>query len=312
MTWLFLGVALTALGLMVGLAFVGVQAYVRPRRTRSIRTPADVGLAYEAVQLRSADGIVAPAWYVPPRNGAVVILVHGLGANREYMLDRAAGFATHGFGCLLLDLRAHGDSVGGRCSIGYREVAEVRAAVDYLLGHPAYPPERIGILGESLGGSVALLAAAEIPELEAVVVDSTFCALDELVAERFEAFIRLPRWLRPLTIALGEWQTGVRLCQVRPVDAAARLGSRPLLIIHGGRDSLFPPQHAERLLAAASGPTELWLVPEASHAAISCLYPQEYTERLLTFFEQGLGVGYRGSGVGGQAPADPRHPAPGA
>lgn len=303
-----LGFGLGLVGLGVGLAYQAVRTYLRPPRTRPSRTPADLGLPYEAVWLRCADGVLAAAWYVAPRNGATIILVHGLGGNREHMLDRAARFAARGFGALLLDLRAHGESRGGNCSIGLREVAEVRAAVDYLRAHPSSRLARIGILGESLGGSVALLAAAEIPEIEAVAVDSSFCALDELVAERAEDFLRLPRWLRTVAIRLGEWQAGVRTHQVRPVDAAARLGARPLLVIHGGQDAMFPPQHAERLYAAASGPKELWLVPEATHAGICYARPEEYEERLALFFErwlrgraEGPDARGQGAGVGGRS-----------
>lgn len=283
-----LGLALAALALALAVAFGAARAYTHPPRTRPGRSPTDVGLAYQTTRLLCDDGVVVPAWYVPSANGAVIILLHGLGANRELMLDRAAVLAAHGFGALLLDLRAHGDSVGGSCSVGYREVAEVRAAVEYLLHHPTHCPQQIGVLGESLGGSVALLAAGALTQIKAVVVDSGFCALDELIAERFDAFVHLPLWLRPLVVALGQWQSGVPANLVRPVDAARQLGSRPLLIIHGGQDELFPLHHAERLFAAAPGPRELWVVPEAGHAAIAALHAEEYAERLVSFFTRHL------------------------
>ncbi|MBI4492386.1 MAG: alpha/beta fold hydrolase [Chloroflexi bacterium] len=283
-----LGVGLGAVGLAVALSFGAARAYTHPPRTRPTRTPADLGLAYEATRLCCADGVVVQAWYVPPRNRATIILVHGLRANRELMLDRAALLHAHGFGTLLLDLRAHGESQGGSCTVGYREVAEVQAAVEYLLGHPTHRPERIGILGESLGGSVALLAAGALPQIQAVVVDSTFSALDDLVAEAFESLVRLPIWLRPLVIAFGEWQAGIRTSQVRPIDAARQLAPRPLLVIHGGQDELFPAHHAERIFAAAQGPCELWLVPEAGHGTVFSLRPEEYGERVVEFYTRHL------------------------
>jgi predicted alpha/beta-fold hydrolase len=128
----------------------GVVAYraTHPPRRPPTRTPADLGLAFETVRFSTADRVTITAWLIPPRNGRIVVSLHGVGGNREQLLDRAAALAAHGYGALLLDLRAHGESGGSTTSFGVREARDVTAALRFLRAR--YPSARLGALGVSL------------------------------------------------------------------------------------------------------------------------------------------------------------------
>lgn len=99
-------------------------------------SPADDGLAYESLSLTSSDGLHLAGWYIPSTNRATVIVVHGYKGDRSGMLPQAQILAAHGYGVLLIDLRAHGQSEGEMISFGKYEVRDVEAAYQYLLTRP--------------------------------------------------------------------------------------------------------------------------------------------------------------------------------
>src|SRR5581483_4514759 len=104
-------ILLTTCTLLVGsvwlikLLFRMISVYTRPARHIAESTPADVGLPYETVHLMTEDWLRIVAWYIPPRNGAVIIGLHGIWGNRGQLLGITSDLAARGFGLLLLDLR---------------------------------------------------------------------------------------------------------------------------------------------------------------------------------------------------------------
>jgi len=139
-----------------------------------------------------------------------VILLHGYGANRVEMVGRAGLLAKHGYGVLLYDQRASGESEGEFRSFGWVDVDDVPVALDFLVGRDEVDLERVGVLGFSQGVQIALRAAAETDRLRAVVAEVPgFSTLEDLP--------RMTTWgdrWKVLNYALGfkglEWWTGVR------------------------------------------------------------------------------------------------------
>jgi pimeloyl-ACP methyl ester carboxylesterase len=265
-----------------------VASYVHPTRTLPSRTPADVGLAYSDVVLHTRDGLHLAAWSVPGSRPDALILIHGIGNNRDSLLPVARALSERGYNLLLLELRAHGQSEGDTSTLGVREVEDVRAALVFLQQQPGVDPQRIGVWGMSLGSSVALMSAAALPELQAVAVDSVFASARWLIDHQLGAIIAVPDWFGPAILALGGWEAGVSPDAIAPVEAARQLGSRPLLVIQGGQDALFVPENARMVIAAASGPKELWMEPGAAHTGVYQLDPGLYISRLDTFFSNAL------------------------
>lgn len=282
---LFLVEALT-FGLL--LPYRAASNYTQPARSALFGNPRDYDLDYEEVRLRTADGLTLAAWYVPSENRAALVLIHGIGTNRADLLPLTRDLAQRGFGVLLFDLRAHGQSEGDISTLGVLEVLDVRSAVDYLLGRPDVDPGRLGVYGNSLGAAIAIMAAAEIAELRSVVADSGFASVEWIVRNQFNSLVRLPAWTAPLVLIFGSWQSGVDPSQIAPVDRIRRISPRPIMLIHGERDTTFAVQNTHLLSEAAGEPKEVWIVPRVDHAAAYGADPSRYVERVGGFFERAL------------------------
>ena len=134
-------------------------------------TPASKGLDYESVTVTTDDGVRLAGWYLPSTNRAAVVLLHGAGSTRSNVLDEAAVLARHGFGVLMIDARGHGDSGGRAMDFGWHGDADIAAATGYLAERPDVDPQRIGVVGMSMGGEEAIGAAATNPLIGAVVAE---------------------------------------------------------------------------------------------------------------------------------------------
>lgn len=289
-----------AIGLLVSLFFTAactsaatqVMTYlaVHPPRERPSLTPADLGLAYEDVAFITSDGLELQGWFVPsPYSHAAVILGHGFTRSRQEMLDIATMLNRNCYNVLLFDWRAHGESAGSRTTFGYDEVKDLSAALDYVTSRPEVDPQRIGVLGKSLGAVIAIRGAAALPQLKAVVSDSPFPSLQDTIDATMQRHGPLGAWpLRHVALFVGTKTMGIDPDLVRPIDDIGEISPRPVLIMHGGRDELVPADSGERLYAAAAEPKSLWYVPDAAHVQLSELYPEQYQARVTGFFDAAL------------------------
>ena len=166
---------------------------------------------------------------------------------------------------------------------------DIRAAVAFLQTQPEVDPDRIGIYGGSLGGSVALLSAGALPELRAVVADSTFASARWVIDHQLHSLLNLPDWFGPLLLTIGSLEAGISPDEAAPAAAAARLGQRPLLVIHGTEDGTFAVDNARMIYAAASGPRELWILDGVGHTGAYDHDRGAFVDRLNAFFTAGLG-----------------------
>jgi fermentation-respiration switch protein FrsA (DUF1100 family) len=282
-------VSLAAIFVLIYLINLQLNVFITPHRLPLNDSPADFGLAYQDVTLTTADGLHLSGWYIPGQKPAAIILVHGIDANRSAVLLQAAMLAEAGFHVLLFDLRAHGLSEGQENTYGYREALDVQAALDYLLAQPGI--DWVGGIGVSMGGAVMVRAAAVDPRLRAIVVESSYSSLPEAVDDAFESRSTLPRWpFAPLLLALAESKVGLKIAQVNSVRDLPTLAPRPVLIVHGVEDPLFPVEHARRMYRAAHEPKGLWLVENLGHSSPEFDYPDEYRRRVIGFFEQAWGA----------------------
>lgn len=279
-------VALAAVGLTVGLAWMQVDAFLHPRRLPPLDEPGNRGVAYRDVTFSASDGVTLRGWYIPSQNGAAVIVGHGHGSRRR--LKPALVLARHGYGVLAFDWRAHGASGGDLCTLGYHEVRDVEGALAWLRDQPDVDPGRIGMLGESMGAVTTIRAAARLPGIRAVVVDSPYADLEESMVNLWGT-TGLPGFpFVPLQIAIGEWQTGLDLDELHPLEDVAAISPRPILILAGGQDLITGPDAGQRYYDAAGEPKALWFEPAAGHIGLLKAYPELYEERVVGFFDGAL------------------------
>jgi fermentation-respiration switch protein FrsA (DUF1100 family) len=268
------------MGLVVNLSYKQAHAYMRPARQyptgEFLRTN---NVQHENIGLTTEDGLKLAAWYTPPKNGIVILVAHGHASARPE--DIYALFASHGYGVLAWDFRAHGDSEGDFTSLGYYEVLDVKAALDYARAQPGV--KHVGGWGGSMGAATMIRSAAKHPEIEAIVADSAFPTLVD------ELDFRVPfPVIRPLIGFFAEWQTGFDMNDVRPVDDVALISPRPIFFIQGMQDGAIPANSAQRIYDAAGEPKQLWMEPDAIHLGMYSSHPDKYTEKVIGFFDQYL------------------------
>lgn len=277
-------IAVAAACVLSALFYRQWQIFVTPRRLPITQTPAEFNLPYDDVLLTTPDNFNIAAWYIPGTQPNAIILVHGLNTNRQAMLPTANILATAGYPLLLIDLRGHGQSADSPVTYGYREAWDVQAAAAYLAEQPEI--EKIGVLGTSLGGAAVARAAAADSRLQAVVIQSSYSSLPAAIDDAFDQLSIFPkRPFAPLLVHLAEWWLAVDANAVNSARDLARVSPRPVLIIHGQNDHLFPRHHAQTMFNAAQNPKSLWIIKNLDHAdpAVSSA-KDAYRRHLLNFF----------------------------
>ncbi len=291
---------LTVFWVWVGSALLFLSNTYLPRLPIT-RTPEDLQVPSEPVRFPATDGVMLEGWRCsgdPHRPW--IILCHGLGANRADLLDLAAGLYHAGFSLLLFDFRGHGTSVGGTTSFGWREQRDLEGALAFLGQQPDVAARPYGIYGISMGASVALMVAAQDERIGAIAVESPYTTLEESMAQHQRLlYPLLPQvpfgWFAASAYRL---RFGVWPSRVSPLKAAAQLGRRALLLIHGAQDDRMPLEGIRRLFAEVRDSKELWVVEGAGHLESFSVNPGRYGCRVAKFFEGNLGVGRIGERVG--------------
>jgi uncharacterized protein len=257
----FLVIGLCLLAALI-VVFVAISGYLGYSMTRTERvpvegTPSAFSLTYENVSFLNLDKkLTLRGWLLPGENkDRAIIMVHGNGANRSDpsigMLDIAAGLVKHGYTVLMFDLHGQGESDGNTVSGGYYEKRDLEGAVEYLKERGF---DRIGVLGFSLGAVTSLLAGAEDSDIDAIVSDSSFSDLKDIMEPEFSRRTHAPRlFLRPILYMI-KIMYGIDFIKIRPIDAVAKITPRPVFFIHGEADDTIPVDHAYRLFKPPAVP----------------------------------------------------------
>jgi fermentation-respiration switch protein FrsA (DUF1100 family) len=252
----------TVLALLAALVASGcTSAFFHPQRTL-VATPNVVGVRYEPVALRAADGVELVAWFMPAsrKADATVLFLHGNAENISTHFMNVAWMPAEGFNVLALDYRGYGGSEGKPSLPGMQ--LDIDAALAALRARPDVDPRRIVLFGQSLGGALAIHYAARGPQrgaLRAVIADSAFADYRMIASEKLAgSAVTWPfQWL-PALVVDNDYS---------PLASIGAVSPLPLLLIHGEADAVVPPHHAQRLFDAAGRPKELWLLPGVGHIA---------------------------------------------
>ena len=278
--------------LSFSLAFLIFTIYISSRWVQSYLHPARIiptgnwlkknNIPYQEIELTTKDGIKLAAWYTPPSaegSGAVILIAHGYNADRPeniYVM-----LAQNGYGVLAWDFRAHGQSGGDTCTLGYFEQLDVEAALDYALKQPDV--KHIGAWGGSMGAATVILTAAKRPEIESVVSDSAFPSLKDVM--KLNVPIKI---MQPFILFFGNWLSGAHIDQVRPVDEIGKISPRAVFIIDGWDGAAVAMNSPYRFFAAAGEPKKLWVEDGVPHLGTYGNDPIEYEKRVIGFFDKYL------------------------
>lgn len=286
---IFLVILLVPLLLIAAVAWLGSNYLLARRPPDKADSPANHGLTAGAAEFQSGDGVTLRGWYIPADNSVQTIIVCS-GANGSLDADVHVAPWLHeaGYNVLLFNWRAHGQSEGDVVTLGFNERYDLIAAVQFAKENGA---ERVGVLGFSMGGTVAIATAAVYEDINAIVADSPFVfVLSAVAGGLIERGMPegLSFLLARLFVTTACLRTQLNLYDIDLARWINRVAPRPLLLIFGERDVIVSPSEIDMTFARAGEPKEVWRVPEAAHRATEILRPDEYRQRILEFFSRSL------------------------
>ncbi|HVN55265.1 MAG TPA: alpha/beta hydrolase [Anaerolineaceae bacterium] len=293
--WIGLGIVGFAIVVYFGVGALAANQLTRPvRRFDPTNHPGMRGLVYEEVTYPSrAEDVHIAAWYIPTKESKrAVILVPGRDDSRtkgfdEHFVDFAAALQRAGLTVLMIDLRGHGQSGDGRYTFGLKEREDVIGGVEWLKGR-GFRGGQIGVLGYSLGSAACIGAAADDPEIGAIVSESGYAEIRSLVESRWVQESHLPQIFLDATRLMGKAMFGYDILSSRPVDEIARIAPRPILLIHSTTDEYISFSHHFPQLQAAAPWAQVWVVEGAKHGMIYNFNPDLYVQEVVDFFCKNL------------------------
>ena len=261
----------------------------------------------EECRFTTADGLVLRGSYLPttaPAHRGTILFCHELLGDRWGALRYAKDLRAQGFDVFTFDFRNHGTSDGVP---GYRpmpwltrhELADVRAAVDYLSSRADPESAPIGLMGISRGANAALCAAAGDPRVKAVVTEGAFPLgqMQRHYIRRFMGiYIPVP-WLADKVpdlclLSFCAWSKFLveQRCRCRIVSVEQVVGHvhQAVFMIHGEQDAYVPMELARTLRTRLAGRSKLWAVPGAKHNGAIAVATEEYGRRVARFFRRHL------------------------
>jgi len=244
-----------------------------------VGNPRDYGVDYQDLDIRTADGELLNAWWIPAPGPATVLFLHGNGGNISYWTGKAKGIHDLGANLLLVDYRGYGRSTGKPSEEG--TALDAQAAYDYLLEVRGMKPESLVIWGESLGGAVAARLATERPA-SGLIIESAFTSTPDLAP------------------AVVPWIPFVRHLMRSRFDTLAAVGqvTIPKLFIHGDADQLIPFEMGRQLHDAAPLPKRFFTCPGRGHGSTYQPGDGDYLKAVGELIDQALS----------DAAGDPRSP----
>jgi fermentation-respiration switch protein FrsA (DUF1100 family) len=238
--------------------------YYPIKATEEFFQPDIKGETVEDAFFHTEDGLRLHGWWVSAKGERPTLLIcHGNAGNISHRLDWMELLVAQGFGVFIFDYRGYGKSQGKPVEEGlYRDVT---AAYRYAVGERRVPPERLFVLGQSLGGAVALDLAVREP-CARLILESSFTSVRDMARLMFG----------PLPV---HWVTHSRFDNLSKV----KLLKVPVLFIHGRRDEIVPFKQGERLYEAAPPPKSCYWVSDAGHNDVYLVGGQEYLSRIESF-----------------------------
>lgn len=267
MTPIVLAAAILALTVVfVTFRFV-VRRGLAPARVSESQTPADLGLAFEAVRIPTANRKTLFGWLVPaPVEGRVpaVVLIHGWGGNAQTMLPLMMPLHHAGFAVLAVDARCHGRSDEDGFSSLPRFAEDVEHAMDWLKLRPEIDADGIALVGHSVGAGAVLLVASRRNDVAAAVSLAAF-SHPAAMMRRFLAAKHIPfmpfGWL---VLRYVQHAIGHRFDDIAPVSTVRKVRC-PTLLVHGASDATVPVAEAQAIHAARAGEHVRLKVVAGSH-----------------------------------------------
>lgn len=301
---------------LIASLFYGAYSATHLPRQKILKTPADYGLVYENIEFLSTDGIKLKGWWLKnPSSDSVIVVTHGYGANRagwlgknkngeEEYIDWLAGSVPlykAGHSLLLFDFRASGESEGDTITMGFREVNDLKGAIQWVLsnekGTDKDPVGKIGVLGFSMGGNVALRGGIYLKNLlkenkirAAAVVAIGPSIYDTMIRKSFQYWAKVPApdLIAPMFKVANGLLLGINVSkELDPTKYVGEISPVPVMYIQSEKDEIGDVSDVLAMFEKTGEPKELIILPDASRFE-HYKYPAKHPEKVADFFNRHL------------------------
>jgi uncharacterized protein len=254
----------------------------RPTNTRS---PDDLKLPCETIQLTTTDGFMLEGWLLIPNNPrGTVLLYHGYAGSRSTLLDQAHFFYQQGYATLLFDFRGSGGSDGNSTTVGYHEAIDVTTTVQYCQSRKL--PIPLILYGQSMGTAAILRSISkQNVRPDAIILESVFDRMLTTVRNRFDV-MTLPSFpTAELLLFWGSVQSGFSGNEHNPAEYALACDC-PALILHGALDRNTTLENAQAVVNNLAGQKEIITFSQAGHVSLYHADPAQWKAVVTQFIEQ--------------------------
>lgn len=230
----------------------------------------------EDIYFEAPDGVKLHGWLLEPEGKSLgrILFLHGNAENISTHVNSVLWLVLKGYTVFAFDYRGYGLSEGNPTLEGVH--IDTEAAFKKLMS--LYPDERIVVLGQSLGGAIAIYMVANSSlkkDIKALISEGSFASYRQIAREKLGQFFLTWPFQYPLSLLFNDSYSPVRyIDKVSPV---------PLVILHGDMDRIVPVHHGEILYKKAFEPKEFWLAKDLGH--IESFKDEGIRERLVEYLK---------------------------
>ncbi|WP_455365445.1 alpha/beta hydrolase [Kaarinaea lacus] len=230
-----------------------------PMETQVI-TPEQLDIRYDDVFLTTKDNKRLHGWklYTEKQRAGTILYFHGNAENISTHFTNVYWLTSQGYEVYLYDYRGYGQSEGKPDLDLIIEDAEL------MIGNVVERPdvENIIVIGQSLGGSIAIYAVAHSTHKKKISALISIAAFSDYHAVAQDTLAK--SWL----LWLFQWPLSYTISnKYSPIKSVENVSPIPIFVMHSPDDEIIKPYHAERLLEAAKKPKQ-FLQLQGQHNSI--------------------------------------------
>lgn len=277
---------------------VDYKGYVMENNSlQDIYEASDYGLKEKQIYVKTSDNLDIWTSEIYTENPkAVIIYLSGiLQPSVTYFYGHAKYMKDKGYASFLLEVRGHGKSDGDRICLGYEEVKDVQAVVDYIKSKEEYNDVPIIIQGVSMGGAIAVNSFGQIKEIDGLIAMSAYSSFEEVIGDKLDSF-GMPGFI--VAAGKGLLKTSLSLifdqdtvAHMKPIEQIKNSEGRPMLLVACTGDTEVMVSNIYRL-KGANPEAKVWIRDSWEHFIIKdCDFinvkeDEEYFTRVLEFIEK--------------------------
>lgn len=257
-------------------------SFLTGKRNFKSKVVDSLSVPHTAVWLTTKDGLHLSAWYAANKQSkGTVILFHGHGSNKSAVISEATYFYSLGYHVLMVDFRAHGESEGTLCTIGYKEVNDVKAAYDFVTQQNNKP---VILWGISLGAATILKTLHDFPSVqpEKIILEMPFGSLYEAVQGTMRNNTQPQQPASFLFCFWGSIEQGFWAFNMKPCEYASYVKC-PALLQWGKKDVRVTSHEINCIYNHLPKPKSMVVYEQSAHESLCKKEPAKWKQQITSF-----------------------------